>query len=74
MTQPFASLAAGYREAIADFLVGTGKTSRFSLTSRHSTPMRRTADVAETVKKLDALDARRREVEAKMDANPLPKL
>jgi len=73
MTQPFASLADGYRAVITGFLGGTRKTSRSTLTGRHNAPMRRPADVAETVKKLDALDARRREAEAKMDASPLPK-
>lgn len=74
MTQPFAALADGYRTVITDFLGGNKKTtSRVTLAGKRSVPMRRPADVTDTVKKLDALDARRREVEAKMDANPLPK-
>ncbi len=73
MAQPFAALTDGYRAALADFL-GVGRNnSRAVITGRNGVVMRRTAGVTETLKKLDALDARRRALEEKMDASPLPK-
>lgn len=76
MAQPFAALADGYRAAITDFLGDSKKYSWPVFTGRNmsTVPMRRGASVAQTVQKLDALDARRRDAESKMDSNPLPKL
>jgi len=73
MAQPFAGLADGYRAVITDFLGENRKNSRTILFGRRSVAARLRVGVAETVKRLDALDARRREVETKLDATPLPK-
>ena len=69
MAQPFAALTDGYRVALAEFL--SAKTS--TVVGKHGVATRRYVGVRETVKKLDALDVRRRAVEEKMDASPLPK-
>jgi len=73
LAQPFAGLADGYRAVITDFLAGNRRTSRTFRNGRPLVDARLHADVAETVKRLDALDARRRGVELKLDASPLPK-
>ena len=73
MAQPFGVLAAGYHEALAEFLAGSGKNFRPPATGKHSAAAPYRPGVATALKKLDALDARRRAAEAKLDASPLPK-
>jgi hypothetical protein len=68
MAPPFAALVDGYRTALADFLA----IKSASAGGKNSAPARRGASLTATVKKLDALDARRRAIEEKMDASPLP--
>ncbi|MEI7534044.1 MAG: hypothetical protein WCK57_06695 [Verrucomicrobiae bacterium] len=61
VTPPLAAMADGYRQALADFLGGS-KNGVFH----------RPASASATLKKLDALDARRRDVEAGLKLSPLP--
>jgi hypothetical protein len=70
MSPPFNALAAGYHTALADFL-GEQKNVRATVPDKHSQPAHRIASVDETLKKLDILDARRREIEVKLNASPL---
>ena len=73
MAQPFGVLAAGYHAALAEFLGNNGKISRPPATGKHGSSAAYKPGVASALKKLDALDARRREAEARLDASPLPK-
>ena len=59
----FAVLADGYRRALGEFL---GEDYKRPTVATGHMPMRRTASVADTLKKLDALDVRRRELEMKL--------
>ena len=61
VTPPLAAMADGYRQALADFLGGSKKGV-----------FHRPASANATLKKLDALDARRRDVEAGLKLSPLP--
>jgi len=73
LAPPFAALAEGYRRVLAEFLgepnktVATG-TGRIPVAAHHL------SDIKPTLEKLDALDRRRREAEARLDASPLPPL
>ena len=70
LAPPFNALADGYRSALADFL-GEGKTvSRAAPGGKAAVGLRRGAGILETIKKLDALDVRRRELEAQLDSLP----
>jgi hypothetical protein len=72
LAPPFASLADGYRNALLDFL-GEGRNFAPPPSGKHSPPAaRRAADVAATVKKLNALDAQRRAAEAGTGMDSLP--
>ena len=71
LAPPFGELADGYRIALADFLGGQKKPAAVSGANKHGSPMNRQASLADTLKKLDALDRRRREAEAR-SALPLP--
>ena len=73
MAQPFGALAAGYHAALAEFLGDSGKISRPPAPGKHGPSATYQPGVATALKKLDALDARRREAEARLDASPLPK-
>jgi hypothetical protein len=73
MTPPFAVLADGYRAAITDFLGEDRKSSRIVMSGKTAVPARHGASAEMTVKRLDELDARRRELETRLDASPLPK-
>jgi len=73
MAQPFAVLADGYRTVITDFLGEGRKSSRPVLTGKRVVSSHRGLSVAETVNRLDILDARRRELENKLDTSALPK-
>ncbi len=61
LTPALAPIAAGYSKVLADYLGQHKKAVRH-----------RPADVASTVKQLDALDARRREAVSKLTLNALP--
>ena len=67
MAQPFAILADGYRSAITDFLGEGRKATRVAKAGKRAVAARDGLGVEETVKRLDILDARRRELEAKLD-------
>jgi hypothetical protein len=71
MAAPFDSLAAGYRAVLADYL-GEPGGARAVIHGRRGQTVRRSASVEATVKTLDFLDARRREIEARLNALPLP--
>ena len=60
----FAALADGYRRALADYLGERNNSSPGSVT-RHMMNSHR-AGKSETIKKMDALDAKRRELEIKL--------
>ena len=67
-----APVAAGYRAALADFL-GEGKQALARPADRHEPVRRVQADTGALLKKLDALDARRREDVARFDSkSPRP--
>lgn len=70
MATPFAQLIDGYCAALGDFL--GEKKNNPSANSKYPVPMRRLASAVDTLKKLDALDARRREVEARLRTAVLP--
>jgi hypothetical protein len=61
LAPPFAALSRDYRVVLADFL-GEGNRPAASILNRHE-PAGRRASLRETLKRLDALDARRREFE-----------
>src|SRR5665213_910146 len=61
LAPPFGELAGGYRAALADFLGGHKTPAPASVTNKHRSTMKRHASIADTLKKLDALDRRRRE-------------
>jgi hypothetical protein len=61
LTPELAPVADGYRQVLADFLGERKKTARH-----------RPAGTAATAKQLDALDARRREVESNLKLSALP--
>lgn len=63
----FAPVAAGYRAALADFLGERQKNNSLRSTPRAG-PRRDKADTKALLKKLDALDANRRQVEAALNS------
>ncbi len=65
LAPPFGELADGYRVALADFLGEFKKPEPRSVTNKHISQAQSNAPLADTLKKLDALDIRRREAEAK---------
>jgi hypothetical protein len=71
MAAPLDSLAAGYRAALADYLGDQGG-ARTVIHDRRGQSVRRSAGTGPTVKTLDFLDARRREIETRLNALPLP--
>ena len=73
MAVPFSGLASGYRATLAEFLGEQGKDFRAPVTGRRGEVSGYNPGTTAVLKKLDALDARRREAEAKLDASPLPK-
>ena len=67
MTPSLAAVADGYRTAIADF-IGEQKRNNFSKPPTKQKPVRRgKSDTAALIKKLNVLDAHRREVAAQID-------
>ena len=73
MATPFNGLASGYRTVLAEFLGDKTKNSRPAVSGRHGEITTYNSSTTTALKKLDDLDARRREAEAKLDASPLPK-
>ncbi len=73
MAVPFSGLASGYRAALAEFLGAQEKDFRAPVSGRRGVVNVYNPGMTTALKKLDALDARRREAEAKLDASPLPK-
>jgi hypothetical protein len=65
LAPPFGGLADAYRLALADFLGGSKPVVRATVTNKHGVPMNRTTSLAETVKRLNQLDAARRDADAK---------
>jgi hypothetical protein len=63
----FAALAGGYRRVIADYLGEPQVYAPVPPRSRHPSAASRNAGVAQTLQKLDALDARRRAVESTVE-------
>jgi hypothetical protein len=74
LAAPFSTLAAGYRAALADFLGQASRPVAPAIPRQSAASVRSGANVAPTLKKLNSLDARRREAEARLDASPLPKV
>lgn len=70
LAPPFDALADGYRAALAKFLENNKTASPAAPARKHSATASPAAGLAETLKKMDDLDARRREVEAKFDSLP----
>lgn len=73
LAQPFAILADGYRSVITEYLGGGRKNSQLAMKGKAALPGHRGLSTGDTVKRLDALDARRRDLEAKIDASAPPK-
>ena len=71
LAPPFATLAGSYRNVLADYLGKWKKTSGGTVAGRTAPAMRRRAGLEDTLKQLDALDLRRRETEARLDAGAL---
>ena len=65
LAPPFGELADGYRVALAGFLGEQKKAAPVSITNKRGSKMNRRASLEVTLKKLDALDRRRRETEAR---------
>jgi hypothetical protein len=70
MARPFAVLADGYRQALADYL-GLGKRTRpMPRVGKHPPIVRSQPTAAEMLEQLDALDAQRRAVESAAGTTP----
>jgi hypothetical protein len=70
LAPPFDALADGYRAALADFFEKNKSSASSASAGKHPAGLDQAVGIAETLKKIDALDARRREVEAKFDSLP----
>jgi hypothetical protein len=64
LAPPLAGLADGYRRALADYLGGPQFSAPVAAAPRLSSAASHKSGVAKTLKKLDALDARRRVIES----------
>ncbi len=71
LAPPFGELADGYRLALADFLGEPKRPAPASVMNKHYGALDHKASLAETLKKLEALDRRRREAETRA-VIPLP--
>jgi len=60
----FGNLAEAYRRALADFLGEAATIRRASVANKHGVPVDEQIRLAEALKTLDALDGRRRDLEA----------
>jgi len=75
LVPPFAGLAGDYHDALADFLGEPNQPRSPAPFNPRAVPMRRTASVTDTLQKLDALDARRRDAGNNLKQAPaLPNL
>jgi hypothetical protein len=63
---PFNVLAAQYRRVLVEYLGGTKRAPPMLAANKHASVMLPRASLKETVKKLDALDAARRETETRL--------
>ena len=68
LAPPFGTLADAYRVALSDFLGETPPAKNAPVTNKH-VALKRQASVADTLKKLDALDLRCRNAEARLAAS-----
>jgi len=71
LAPPFGGLADAYRVTLAEFLGETPKARQSLAANKHGVPQNRQASLTDTVGKLDILDGRRREAEARSRI-PLP--
>jgi hypothetical protein len=70
LARPYAVLAAGYRDVLKNFL-GESEGPRLVTDNRREAASKR-APLKDTLKKLDALDLRRRELAARLNFNFVP--
>ncbi|MGP8054926.1 MAG: hypothetical protein ACLQAH_14045, partial [Limisphaerales bacterium] len=70
LATPFAVLADGYRRALADYLDPGKRSPSVPRFGKHPPPVSPLPTEADTLIKLDALDAQRRAVETAADATP----
>lgn len=73
LAPPFAALAGDYRQVLADFLEKKRPAPAVTAAGRNAPAMRRPDENEDVLKKLDALDARRREAEIRLKPVTLPK-
>jgi hypothetical protein len=66
LAPPFGPLADGYRVVLADFLGDVPRARQASVANKHGVPVPARASLATTLKKLDELDVRRRNAEARV--------
>jgi hypothetical protein len=71
LAPPFGALADRYRVTLADFLGETPRTRQATVVNRHGVDTNRQASLNDTLKRLDALDLRRRQAEIR-SVIPLP--
>jgi hypothetical protein len=69
LAPPFGELADGYRVALAGFLGEPAPAPPTSVANKHAAPVAHLVSLADTLKKLDALDLRRRDAETKSVIN-----
>ncbi len=72
LAPPLAELAGSYRNVLADYLGQWKQASVVSGGGRQAPPMRRRASLEDTLKKLDALDLRRRKTETQLNSGGRP--
>lgn len=65
LAPPFGELADGYRVALMDYLGESKSTTRVSVFNKHRRSTTHQVGLADTLKKLDALDLQRRTAESK---------
>lgn len=73
LAPPFAALADDYQHVFADFLEKKQPAPAVATAAKHAPAMQRQDENEDVVKKLDALDARRREAEIRLKLVALPK-
>jgi hypothetical protein len=69
LAPPFGELADNYRVVLANFLGELTKTTRPTPANKHGVAINHQVDLADTLKKLDELDRRRRDAEARSTIN-----
>ncbi|MEI8290326.1 MAG: hypothetical protein WCH99_12720 [Verrucomicrobiota bacterium] len=72
LATPFATLADGYQSALADFMDEKKTASGVPMSGKRAVAMRRNDPIEDTVKKLNALDVRRREAEIRLKLVKMP--